>query len=201
MLKKFLVLLILIITISNVVYIPAKAYVNHCNNCGDIISSDYCQRCNNCGWYICKSCYSCGCKKSNSISNNSDSEKETIPPERLPLMFLILCSPYLLIKLTIYFLGKADRRKIEEQFSTNSITNTKETYYPQKTNTEIAKNTQIKTNISNGFQKGNKVKHYKFGIGVVVEIDKLKDKLKVSFRLGEKDFLLSTAKKYLDIID
>ena len=201
MLKKISVLLISIITISNILYIPAKAYVNHCNNCGDMISSDYCQRCNDCGWYICISCYSCGCKKSNSISNNNDSEKETIPPERLPLMFLMLCSPYLLIKLAIYFLGKADRRKIEEQFSTHSITYTKENYSHPKIDAETAKNNHIKTNISNVFQKGNKVKHYKFGIGVVVEVDKLKDKIKVSFSSGEKEFLLSTAKKYLDTMN
>ena len=201
MLKKLLVIFILIIIISSILYIPANAYVNHCNNCGDMISSDFCQRCSDCGWYICISCYSCGCRKSNSITHNTDSESETIPNERLPLIFLILCSPYLIIKLIVYFWGKAEQRKIEERFSTYSISDTKENDSPPKTSAETTKINPIKQNISNGFQKGNKVKHYKFGIGVVVEVDKLKDKIKVSFRSGEKDFLLSTAKKYLDTMN
>ena len=191
----------MILTIINILSIQANAYENHCYNCGSRISSDFCQRCNSCGWYVCVHCYSCGCK--NSVSNNNQSKKETLPTERIVLLLLIAGSLYSLIyaipKLSSYITKKANPKK--EENSENK---------PLINNRGIAANPSPQQPIHSHLQKSNftkkptigeMVSHHKFGYGIIEEIDEKRDRIKIVFGSTKKEFMLSNFGKYFELLN
>ena len=76
----------------------------------------------------------------------------------------------------------------------------------QKRDEHIITNKKIDKTLTKEYEKqlvyGKRVFHQKFGEGNIEHIDKLNDKIKVTFKSGTKEFILSTAiQNYLELID